>query len=364
MAGNPNLRDRTIATDNTCAWLFGGPYYVPGPFNWGNEFHIGGDCSEAAPPKTKHVPEVTPELLDIVRRALHLWFLLDHPQYDERGDLSLFQEKEVVNYAQQGRDFAKELNVTGNSHKASRKERYAYRSRLKEGTVPRDEKGRCFCQKGEFRMLIKRMRGSIREDDPIEPFRAPGHKPMIRISDEEEGELIDLRDWYRGNGTHAPPNMYSGGPSSWKKKKDKVDPNGYLTTVMQDGRKPGVMLYRCGGNETRKLDTQTCLNAVANRALVGDTVKLLMNSLAEDTQNAYLKGWKVWARFCESRGVSPWANTTIHNWDQNTLCYLTWEHTVVKNGGETLARRLSDIRFCTWSKGEGILTADLFVLGR
>ena len=171
--GNPNIRDGHTMRNNQCAWMCNGPYFAPDPFNWENEFHVGGKSSEAASSNKPPAPEVTPEIMGLVRRALHLWFLLDHPKYDEGEDIALFQEKDVVHYAQQGRDFVRALNATGNFHKASRAERYAYRSRLKEGTVPRDERGRCVCRKGEFQMLIKTLRGSIWEDEPIVPFRAP-----------------------------------------------------------------------------------------------------------------------------------------------------------------------------------------------
>ena len=147
--------------------------------------------------------------------------------------------------------------------------------------------------------------------------------------------------------------MYTGEPSYSKKKKEKEDPNGYLKTVMYDGSKPGVMLYRCGWSDTRKLTTQTCLNAVVNRALVDDTVKILTNSLADDTQTTYLKGWKMWTRFCDSRGFPPWVNTAVRNWDRNILCFLTWEHTVMKNGRDTLAKRFSAIRFLHLIAGRG-----------
>ena len=133
----------------------------------------------------------------------------------------------------------------------------------------------------------------------------------------------------------------------------KADPNGYLRAVMYDGRKPGVRLYRCGGSDTRRLKTQTCLNAVVNRALVSDTVKLLMNSLAADTQTTYLEGWMMRARFCDARGVSQWVNTAVRNCDQNILGFLTWEHTVVKNGGGTLAKRFIAIRFLHLIEGGG-----------
>ena len=80
------------------------------------------------------------------------------------------------------------------------------------------------------------------------------------------------------------------------------------------------------------LITQTCLNEVVNRALVGDAAQLLLSSLAADTQKMYLEEWEMWTRFCDTMGISPWANTAAHNWDQDILCFLTRDHTVMKNG--------------------------------
>ena len=84
-----------------------------------------------------------------MQKALHFRFLLDHPQYADRKDLELFQDADIIYYAKQGRDWAREVNVTINFHNAKRSERNSYRSRLKEMKVPRDEQtGRCLCQTG------------------------------------------------------------------------------------------------------------------------------------------------------------------------------------------------------------------------
>ena len=124
----------------------------------------------------------------------------------------------------------------------------SYRSRLKEGVVPRDEKaGRCLCQTGEFNMLLKRLIDAIWEEEPIDPFRPPGRKPPIRIPDEEGERLIALRDWLRGwdamnrsEASPVPQSNHTGVPNysrRWKREKD--DPNGYMRTLMYDGSTPG-----------------------------------------------------------------------------------------------------------------------------
>ena len=211
-------------------------------------------------------------------------------------------------------------------------------------------------------MLLKKLKDLIWEEDPISvPFRTPGRKPPIRISDEEEQRLIALmdclREWgemKRREASQPPQKIHIGEPNysrRWKREKD--DLNGYMRTLMYDGGTPGIMLYRCGGSGPRGLKTQSCLNAVVNRALVDDAVKLLMSSLAADAQTTYLKGWKTWARFCKARGVSPWVNAAVRNWDQNILSFLTWEHAVMKNGGDTLAKLFSAIRFLHLIEGRG-----------
>ena len=118
--------------------------------------------------------------------------------------------------------------------------------------------------------------------------------------------------------------------------------------------------FRCGGKEKRRLsdpeepelarplqptsvpalpdgeripDAQDCLNAIVDRTLVDETIKLLLSSLAPATQSAYLRGWKFWTRFCDIRGIKPWIDMSKPDWDMNLLTYLTWEHTVMKLGG-------------------------------
>ena len=131
---------------------------------------------------------------------------------------------------------------------------------------------------------------------------------------------------------------------------------------MYDGSKPGIMLYRCGGatnvgsplvRQKETLNAQTCLNAVVNLSLVDDAVRLLLTSLAGETQAVYIRNWEMWTRFCSARKISPCVDTSKRNWDVDILTFLTWDHTVVKNGGGTLGTRFGAIRFLHLLEGKG-----------
>ena len=88
---------------------------------------------------------------------------------------------------------------------------------------------------------------------------------------------------------------------------------------------------------TRTLNAQESLNALVDRTLVGETAQLLLRSLAPATQAAYLRGWKFWSRYCDSRGSSPWIDTSYPQWGRDLLNYLTWARTVMKVGVSALA---------------------------
>ena len=99
--------------------------------------------------------------------------------------------------------------------------------------------------------------------------------------------------------------------------------------------------------------TQDKLDSLTDHALGTETISLLMSSLAESTQGTYLKNWKMWTKFCQRRGVSPWVDTSRHNWDAEILNFLTWEYSVVKNGSSVLATRFCSIRFLHLIEGKG-----------
>ena len=175
---------------------------------------------------------------------------------------------------------------------------------------------------------------TVRGEDCNEAFRAPGSEPPIRITPEEEQRLAALRDWLRvrdeqqrerGEKLEVP--CYTGDPNylGWrKKKKEKDDPNGYMRTIMYDGSTPGIMLYRRGGVEIGAssisksvvLNAHQSLDAVVNRPMNDEAVRLLLSSLPESTQAVYLKNWKIWANYCRSRQITTWLDPSKPNWDR------------------------------------------------
>ena len=100
------------------------------------DYHMGGKIGGSAPEEIRPRRAFTPELEVTMRSALHMWFLLDRPQYDDREDMNLFNQPDAVYGARQGRDFIREITASRNPHKESRAERDAYRSRHREGTFP------------------------------------------------------------------------------------------------------------------------------------------------------------------------------------------------------------------------------------
>ena len=87
-----------------------------------------------------------------------------------------------------------------------------------------------------------------------------------------------------------------------------------------EGRGKGASLI----DQPKTLNAKTCPNAIANRALAGDAAKLLLSSVAGDTQMVYLEGWKWRTRFCESGKISPYVNSSLRNWGRDVLCFFTW----------------------------------------
>ena len=181
-------------------------------------------------------------------------------------------------------------------------------------------------------------------------------------------EVEGTPKWLRDRGGKqeketAQSSTYTGAPNYSKRgKKEKADPNGYLRAKMFNGGVPGIIRYRCGANpetgaasirQPVKLGTQNCLNAVVNRSMVDETIRLLLSTLSEGPQVMYLENWEIWTRFCSNRNLPPWLDTNVHNWDQELLSFLTWEHVVMKNGGGTLAARFSAIRFLHLIEGKG-----------
>ena len=103
----------------------------------------------------------------------------------------------------------------------------------------------------------------------------------------------------------------------------------------------------------RPLNVQGSLGALVDKTLVGETLKLLLSSLASSTQTVYLRGRKFWIRYCESRGISPWVDMSQAGWGEGLLHYLTWEHIVMKLGGSALTTRFCAIKSIHLVEGKG-----------
>ena len=102
-----------------------------------------------------------------------------------------------------------------------------------------------------------------------------------------------------------------------------------------------------------QMGTQQSLDALVDKSLVGETIRLLMSALAPSTQAAYLWGWKFWSRYCETRRISPWVDTALKYWDQEILNFSTWEFPVMKIGSSALETRFSAIKFIHSMEGRG-----------
>ena len=132
---------------------------------------------------------------------------------------------------------------------------------------------------------------------------------------------------------------------------------------------PCIFLYRLGGASDvgpslvihpDELNAQTCLNNAANRALADDAAKLLLNSLAGETQTVYFRNWEIWTRFRDTRKISPWVDASQRNWDVDILSFLTWEQTVLRNGGGALSTWFSAISFLHLVEGQGYIEGESF----
>ena len=135
-----------------------------------------------------------------------------------------------------------------------------------------------------------------------------------------------------------------------------------MRAIMYGGSAPGRFLYRRGASgqagsslidKPAKLHDQQCINAVANRSLVDETARNPLSALEENAQTTYLENWELRASFLRVRKMAHWLSTTTRNREKGVLSLLTWEHTVMKNGGWALADRLSAIRLLHLVEGIG-----------
>lgn len=125
----------------------------------------------------------------------------------------------------------------------------------------------------------------------------------------------------------------------------------------EEGRKPLGKSQPSAPNVhiPERLGTQQSSNAMVGKSLVGETIELLLSSLAQSTQTTYLRCWKRWIRYCESRGATPWVGPSKKDWGVAILNYLTSEYSVMKIGGSCLGARCSAIKFLHAVEGWRIL---------
>ena len=249
-----------------------------------------------------------------MRNAMHLWLLLYHPKYADTEDLNLDGRSDVVYYSRQGRGFIREINVSQNPNRPSIAERDAYRSRLRETTVPFGEStGRMVGQAREFNMLLyalkKSARGLLLEE--CAPFRPVGGwggglKTIVKIAEKEEQRMKELQTRLRAcderreeeEGPHVGP--FTGEPNySRRRKRSWATRMGTCELKCTAGGVHVICLYRCGAkadvgvspiHKQSVLGAQSCLDDVANRSVVDEAIGMLLSSLSD---GAKICTWQV-----------------------------------------------------------------------
>ena len=142
--------------------------------------------------KKYHDRKVDGNMINITRRAFHLWYLLGNPDHSVEGDLLRFiDDSDGVHYGRQGRRFILELLPTQSFYHAHRKEREFNRARVKKGTLtdptPAHELNRL------YKISEHTLVGPIGPED-IEPFRPDGSIPYT-CSEANDRQNHIFRDW-------------------------------------------------------------------------------------------------------------------------------------------------------------------------
>ena len=216
-----------------------------------------------------------------MRTALHMWFSLDRPQYDQDA-LDLFGKSDAVYYARQRSDVAREIIASRDPHKASRLERDGYRSRLRDRAALKEN------LHGRWR-VTRANSICYSKHSPNPPGAAPYVRRLGRQAPSrwfvsrraqrrvwrlyETGSALgqtgkESRGCFKGFALSRVAQLFK------SPEKGKQDPNRYMRTVMYYGITPGVSMYRCGTNpevgcdlinKPAVLGGQKCLSAVAHR---------------------------------------------------------------------------------------------------
>ena len=117
------------------------------------------------------IRELSGELLNTIRKAVHLWWLVDNPDMVEVGDFRHFRNSSAVFYSRQGRIFATELLALGTFHLA-RKVVRSYTRRNKN--QPREH------AEVEFNRLLRDLVRSFFGTPASGPFRVAPHTNIRR----------------------------------------------------------------------------------------------------------------------------------------------------------------------------------------
>ena len=95
--------------------------------------------------------DISDSLMNDIRKAIHLRWLVDNPDKTDIADLQNFDNSNAVFYARQGRMFAKELLALGNSNLTRKVARsYQRRNKCETSELPAVEFNRLRKELGRF----------------------------------------------------------------------------------------------------------------------------------------------------------------------------------------------------------------------
>ena len=116
-----------------------------------------------------HIEDVSGELLQTIRKAVHLWWLVGNPSMADEQDVGHFLDTSAVFYARQGRKFVQELLALGSFHLARKVVRsYTHRNKNRPQEHPAVE----------FNRLRRELGRSFFGAPGPQPFRVgPVYKP-------------------------------------------------------------------------------------------------------------------------------------------------------------------------------------------
>ena len=93
-----------------------------------------------------------------------------------------------------------------------------------------------------------------------------------------------------------------------------------------------------------QLGAQQSLNAIVGKSIVDENIHLPLSSLAPSTQSEYLRCWGNWARYCEARQISPWADANAERMGSIDPELSNMWYSVMEIGGSGLVAIFSAIK--------------------